>query len=86
MREQTRLLRQIRSYQFAAWELHMFLDTHPANREAAKKLHEVREKTAELVRKYEEQYGPINETNADTSRWAWITGPWPWEAGEEDED
>jgi len=82
--EQIRLMRQIRSHQFAAWELHIFLDTHPANRDAAKKLQEVREKTAELVRKYEEAYGPINETSANTSRWAWITDPWPWESSREE--
>ena len=87
MNEQMRLMRQIRAQQVAEWELHIFLDTHPANRDAAKKLREVREKTAELVSKYEETYGPINENSANTSRWAWITGPWPWESSqEEDED
>lgn len=80
--EQMKLMRQIQSNQFAAWELHIFLDTHPANRDAAKKLQEVREKIAELVQKYENAYGPINENSSNTSRWAWITDPWPWESQE----
>ena len=31
MNEQERLMRQINATQFAAWELHVFLDTHPGN-------------------------------------------------------
>lgn len=58
---------------------HIFLDTHPNNCEAAKRLKEAQKKAAELTEKYESQFGPINETSRDTSRWAWITGPWPWE-------
>ena len=56
-----------------------FYDTHPNNCEAAKRLKEAQKKAAELTEKYESQFGPINETSRDTSRWAWITGPWPWE-------
>ena len=79
MSEQERLMRQISAYQFSAWELHIFLDTHPNNCEAAKRLKEAQKKAAELTEKYESQFGPINETSRDTSRWAWITCPWPWE-------
>ena len=79
MSEPERLLRQIRAYQFAAWELHIFLDTHPDNREAATRLQETRRKLEQLTEQYEAQYGPINETSQETSRWSWITGPWPWE-------
>ena len=79
MNEQQKLMRQISAYSFSAWELHIFLDTHPDNCDAAKKLAEVRAKLNDLTEKYEAKYGPINETSRDTSRWAWITGPWPWE-------
>lgn len=86
MNEQERLLLRIRAMQFAQWELHIFLDTHPNDCEAAKKLEEYRTKTAALIKEYEAAYGPMNETSANTSRWAWITGPWPWETGEEEDD
>ena len=85
MSEQERLLRRIRAWQFSEWELHIFLDTHLNDCEAAKKLKECRAKTAALVKEYEAAYGPLNESGANTSRWAWITGPWPWETGEEDD-
>ena len=26
-----------------------------------------------------EKFGPLGETTQDTSRWAWISDPWPWE-------
>ena len=67
MSEQERLMRQISAYKFSAWELHMFLDTHPNNCEAAKRLKEAQKKAAELTEKYESQFGPINETSRDTA-------------------
>ena len=79
MSEQEALRRRIYANEFAAWELHLFLDTHPNNAEAAQKLEEYRARSARLRREYEEKYGPIGETTQDTSRWAWITDPWPWE-------
>ncbi len=79
MNEQEKLMRQISAHSFSAWELHIFLDTHPNDCEAEKKLKECRRKVKELTEKYEAAYGPINETSATTSRWAWITDPWPWE-------
>lgn len=79
MSEQEKLMRQISAYSFSAWELHVFLDTHPNSCDAAKKLAQAQAKVKELTAAYEEKYGPINETSRNTSRWAWITGPWPWE-------
>ena len=79
MNEQSRLRRRISSIQFAMWELHLYLDSHPYCAEAAKKLAEYREQYRKLKTDYEDQYGPLNETYRDTSRWAWISDPWPWE-------
>ena len=76
-------MRQINAYRFMAWELHIFLDTHPNNCEAAKKLEDTRKKIDELTKNYEDAYGPMGETSNQTSRWAWITVPWPWEIEEE---
>ena len=73
------MLRRIAGLQFAMWDLHLFLDTHPNNCEAAKKLEDYRTRTAALVKEFETKYGPINETPQNTSRWAWISNPWPWE-------
>ncbi|WP_369297982.1 spore coat protein CotJB [uncultured Neglectibacter sp.] len=79
MSEKEALRRRIYAVEFASWELHLFLDTHPNNSEASKKLDECRERARMLRKEYEEKFGPIGETPQNTSRWAWISDPWPWE-------
>ncbi|MCH5352291.1 MAG: spore coat protein CotJB [Acutalibacter sp.] len=79
MSEKDALRRRIYAVEFAAWELHLFLDTHPNNNEAAAKLEEYRMRAEKLRKEFEEKYGPIGETTQNTSRWAWISDPWPWE-------
>ena len=39
----------------------------------------LREEYDKLTVEYEKAYGPLNETSRSTSRWAWISDPWPWE-------
>ena len=73
------LRRKMNAMQFACWELHLFLDTHPNNCEAARRLEEYRRRLQQQVKEFEEKFGPMGETSRDTSRWAWINGPWPWE-------
>lgn len=84
MSDQERMRRKISALRFSMWELHLFLDSHPNNCEAAKKMEEYRKKYDELTAEFESVFGPLNETSAHTSRWAWIAGPWPWETEEED--
>lgn len=79
MNEQQALMTKIRSYQFAMWELHIFLDTHPGDCKAAQKLEEYRKIADDLTAKYEATYGPVNVNSGNTSRWAWISNPWPWD-------
>ncbi len=79
MTEAESLRRRYAAAEFAAWELHLFLDSHPDDADAARKLKEYREKSARLKETFEAQYGPIGQTFQNTSRWAWVTDPWPWE-------
>ena len=79
MNEQEALMAKIRSYQFAMWELHIFLDTHPGDCKAAQKQEEYRKIADDLTAKYEATYGPVNVNSGNTSRWAWISNPWPWD-------
>lgn len=79
MKEQDMLRRKISAHTFAAWELHLFLDSHPNNCEAAKKLDECRMMIAKLTKEYEEKFGTLTESSDNTSRWQWVNGPWPWE-------
>lgn len=82
MNQQEILKRKIEAYSFASWELHLFLDSHPENCEAAKKHKECQATLAELTKEYESKYGIVVETPQNTSRWQWVSGPWPWEVEE----
>lgn len=79
MSEEQAMRRRISAMAFACWELHLFLDTHPNNCDAARKLEEYRTRLEKLTKEFEEKFGPIGETPQNTSRWAWISDPWPWE-------
>lgn len=79
MNEEQALRRRINAIKFASWELHLFLDTHPNNCDAARKLEEYRRQLEMLTKEFEDKFGPIGETPQNTSRWAWISDPWPWE-------
>lgn len=83
MNEQERLMRRINAYQFALWELHIFLDTHPNDCKAGEKHEEYSKELAELTAQYEAKFGPIHENPHTANRWAWIASPWPWENNEE---
>ncbi len=79
MSDKDMLKRKIDATSFALWELHLFLDSHPENCEAAKKHAECTATLNILKKEYEEKYGAVIETPDNTSRWEWISGPWPWE-------
>ena len=64
---------------FAMDEVRLFLDTHPNNKEAARRLEEYSARAAKLKKEFEEKFGPLGETSQNTSRWEWVSDPWPWE-------
>lgn len=86
MSEQEALRRRVYAVEFALWELHLFLDTHPNNSEAVRKQQEYKVRAAKLRKEYEEKYGPIGPTPREVSRWAWISDPWPWEADQQEQE
>ena len=61
MNDKEALLRRIHSLDFALWELHIFLDTHPANQQALQKFAELTEKRITLAEEFEEKFGPTAE-------------------------
>lgn len=82
MTEQEMLKRKIYANSFASWELHLFLDSHPNNKDAATKLETIRRRIDTLTKEYEEKYGTVTEVSNNTSRWQWVNGAWPWELEE----
>ena len=79
MNERDMLLRQIQSIQFSIWELHIFLDTHPNDAEATRMMQNYQEKSNKLVKKFEEQFGPLSSASGSANMWEWVSTPWPWE-------
>jgi len=70
----------IQMYDFYLYELNLYLDTHPSDRNALdlfKKYTELRNAAYEA---YINKYGPITADQASTNeRFNWVDDPWPWE-------
>ena len=78
------LMRKIATYDFAIVELNLYLDTHPKDLDAHRKLEDYESKSLELRKCYEEKYGPIVFRNSPDNRMKWIKNPWPWDLCEGD--
>ena len=78
------LKRRIYELDFVIHELVLFLDTHPTNKKAMELLCEYRKIREELVKVYENRFGPyvvISDDVKPDGCWEWLKGPWPWENG-----
>ena len=77
---QNELKKQIQSYQFAAYDMLLYLDTHPEDKKAFALFRELTKKANELKESYQEKYGPLDAFGAALqSKFNWIDSPWPWE-------
>ena len=76
---QEMLFRRINAIDFAMWELHVFLDTHPCCMQALEKFRALNEERMALAEQYEERFGPLKPTDGDEARWEWVRSPWPWD-------
>ena len=56
MSERQKLMQKIATYDFAVVELNLYLDTHPQDRTALKKLSDYETMSRELREEYEEKY------------------------------
>ncbi len=76
----TDLLKEIQQYNFAAYDMLLYLDTHPDDKKAFELFKSLVKKTKDLVKEYEANFGPLSAKSAagfDTFRW--LESPWPWE-------
>ena len=75
-----RLLEQIRSYNFAAYDMLLYLDTHPDDAAGFKLYRERVEKCEALKKEYEKSNGPLTAfAAAKQDSFNWIKSPWPWQ-------
>lgn len=80
MTERQRLQRKVQMYGLACLETHLFLNTHPRNRQAL----DYYRKMSALYRQARDEYvkrcGPLrpSDVSDDMQMWEWVKAPWPW--------
>lgn len=78
--ERVDLLKKVQCYNFAAYDMLLYLDTHPADKKAFKMFQELVNKLNELKCKYEKEFGPLSQfAAAGQDSFNWLDNPWPWE-------
>ena len=70
------ILDQLSAAMFAAWDLHLYLDTHPFDTEAIEMFKQYTQKADKLRTEYEEMCGPLSSGTGYGERWT--KDPWPW--------
>lgn len=76
--EKEEMLVNIGQYSFMMHDLNLYLDVYPDNQEALNKFREYRNKTNELITKYERKYGPLTVMSDDSkTSFNWLN-TWPW--------
>jgi spore coat protein JB len=73
------LLKQITVLCFMATDLHLYLNTHPDDKEALQMYNETVEKEQKARKAYEAACGPLSYGSRLENGWAWIDCPWPWQ-------
>lgn len=78
------MLRRLQVYEFALLEAHLFLDTHPTDKDALAYFNKYLALHDKTMKEYVKEYGPIRVDQYDGGpAWKWVEGPWPWENGKE---
>ena len=67
---------------FMIWDLHLYLDTHPDDTQAAGLLQQYASQYSELLREYEQKYGPLTAGETGYGD-AWLQPAWPWDLTKE---
>ena len=74
------LLKQITAANFMIVDLHLYLNTHPTDREALVKYNSYVMQLHQLKQTYERFYGMLSQHGSCSPYpWQWINQPWPWE-------
>lgn len=73
-------LKKLQSYNFAAYDMLLFLDTHPDDKKAFALFQDLVEKTKLLKSEFEREFGPLTPYSAaQFNTFTWLDSPWPWE-------
>ncbi len=78
--EKQNTLKELQNYHFAAYDMLLYLDTHPCDKKAFEMFRELVKKFDALKKDYEKNYGPLSAfASAYSTTFDWIDSPWPWE-------
>jgi spore coat protein JB len=77
MKDREAMLKRLSAAQFALFEIHLYLDTHPWDLQMLSMHRKNQSKYLLLKREFEEKYGPLTpETGQGVE---WLKDPWPWD-------
>ena len=80
MNNREAMLRKLSAAQFTLWEIHLYLDTHPQDKNAIAMYRKMAKKTRECMDIYNSKFGPLYaHESRDMNYWNWIDMPWPWD-------
>jgi spore coat protein JB len=80
MRNREALMQVIRKYDFALYDLTLYLDTHTQCQEALALFRKYRSLRESAVAEYVKRFGPLQPLqNENETQWQWGKGPYPWE-------
>jgi len=79
--EQEQYLLDLDQAQFAMHDIHLYLDNYPNDTNMIQNFNKNRELYNNILKEYENKYGPICITSDSLNRtpWQWNNEPWPWE-------
>ena len=75
--EKEEMLFNIMEYCFMMHDMNLYLDVYPNDKEVLNKFSEYRNKSNELITKYERKYGPLTVSSVDDQTFNWVQ-KWPW--------
>lgn len=81
MNEQAQMLTNIDALTFATIDLDLYLDVNPNDQRAIELFNQYRLQNEELIKAYENKFGPLTLSSdaLATYPWVWDDRPWPWE-------
>lgn len=78
--EREKCLKSLSATQFMAFELHLYLDTHPNDANAMLRQKKYAAQYREQLADFEARFGPLTPDRGSGA--AWLKNPWPWDIEE----
>jgi len=77
--QRERALKEVMAEGFTAYELQLFLNTHPNDQKAFMLFKNSCQRLKMITAQYEAMFGPLTACASNGCPWPWIQSPWPWE-------